>query len=422
VEGLLSGPDGRPEKPKKTSVVVLYNSIGEDWYERLKEIDPSTLPFKPEYPIHVATVKEEHEDVVKALRRAGYRARGVNLEDKLSVLERVLKRNRPDVIFNLVEHFHDDAGLEPAIAAMFDLYRIPYTGAAPFALELCLDKGVTKQVLQANGIPTPRFKILDEPKVPKRLNLNYPLMVKPTWEDASAGVTKDSVVHDPDQFAERLRRVFEEFEQPILVEEFIDGRELHVSVWGDDEPEMLPPVEFDFSNLPEGYPPLITYEMKWNPLNEAYHRVDTVCPAPLSKRELRKIEKVAINAYHATYCRDYARIDIRLKDNKPYVLEINPNPDLTDGVSFMDSAESAGYSFSQALAHIVELAAKRKPPPLPVRLPPQVATALQGQNTAEPGPSTSSPASDPVTEFLKRRDESFAAGEGSTEADERNTE
>ena len=360
----MSPPEEVRRSPK-TSVVVLYNQVGEDWYEKLKQVDPATLPFKPEYPIHVATVKEEYEDVARALRRAGYRARVLNLENDLRKLERLLKRSRPDVIVNLVEFFHDDAGLEPAVAGMFDLYRIPYTGSPPFALELCLDKALTKQILRVNGVPTPRFRLLYEPKVPERLGLGFPLIIKPTWEDASAGVNRDSVVRDADQLAERLPRLLQEFDQPMLVEEFIEGPELHVSVWGNETPEALPPIEFDFSQLPPGCPPIITYAAKWDPLDEVYHRVHTICPARLSKRVLRKVQRVAIRAYELTECRDYARLDIRLQGDKPYVLEVNPNPDLTDGVSFMESAEVAGHSFSEALARIVEFAAKRKPAPLP---------------------------------------------------------
>jgi D-alanine-D-alanine ligase len=356
-----------PGKPK--SVVVLYNQVGEDWYEKLQQVDPSTLPFEPEYPVHVPTVKEEYGEVARALRRAGYRARAVNLENDLRRLERVLKRNRPDVIFNLVEFFHDDAGLEAAIAGMYDVYRIAYTGAAPFALSLCQDKGLTKRALQDHGVPTPRFKVLYEPKLPKRLALRYPIIVKPVWEDASAGVSRDSVLYEPDRLEERVRHIYDEY-GAIIIEEFIDGRELHVSVWGNDPPEVLPPVEFDFSELPPEYPPIITYTAKWNPLSEIYHKVHTVCPASLPKRVLKKVEAVAIRAYQATECRDYARLDIRLKGDKPYVLEVNPNPDLTEGVSFMDSAEQAGYSFDEALAHIVELAGERRlAPEPPVQLP-----------------------------------------------------
>lgn len=351
--------DGASDR-KKMSVVVLYNHIGEDSYEHLKRIDPKELGFEPEYPIQVATITEEYEGIVRALRKAGYRARAVNLNDDLRKLERLLRRNRPDVIFNLVEFFHDDSALEPAIAAVFDLYRLAYTGATPFALSLCQDKGLTKQVLEAHRVPTPRFRLLDEPVVPRRLGLKYPLIVKPTWEDASAGVDKQSVVFDSEALQPRVSYVYEEFGCPILVEEFINGRELHVSVWGNDPPEMLPPVEFDFSKLPPEHPPIVSYEAKWDPLAEAYHRIDTVCPARLPKRLLRKVEKVAIKAYEVTECRDYARLDIRLKGNTPYVLEVNPNPDLTEGVSLMESAEVAGYSFSQALAWIVEFAAERR--------------------------------------------------------------
>jgi D-alanine-D-alanine ligase len=389
---------GQPAKPR--SVVVLYNQVGEDWYEKLQQIDPSTLPFEPEYPVHVPTVKEEYDDVARALRRAGYRARAVNLENDLRRLERVLKRNRPDVIFNLVEFFHDDAGLEGAVAGMFDLYRIAYTGSPPFALSLCLDKGLTKRVLQDHGVPTPRFKVLYEPQLPKRLGLRYPIIVKPAWEDASTGVSKDSVLYDGAQLEERVEHVYNEY-GAILLEEFIDGRELHVSVWGNDPPEVLPPVEFDFSELPTGYPPIITYSAKWNPLSEVYHKVHTVCPAPLPKQLLKKVEDVAIRAYLATECRDYARLDIRLKGNKPYVLEVNPNPDLTEGVSFMDSAEEAGYSFSEALARFVEFAATRRPTTTP--LTGQPGERRPGEDLAlfpkiEPPPTDPEPGPPPATE------------------------
>jgi D-alanine-D-alanine ligase len=357
----------RARKPRKKSVVVLYNHVGEDPYEKLKAVDPEKLGFKPQYPIHVASVKEEYEAVAKALRRGGYRARAVNLENDLKKLERLLRRSRPDVVFNLVEFFHDDSELETAVAAVFDLYRIPYTGSPPFALGLCLRKALTKRVLQDHGVPTPRFKVLYEPSLPERLGLRFPVIVKPEWEDASSGVHRDSVIRDPELLAGRVEFMFREYEA-VLIEEFIEGRELHVAVWGNDEPEMLPPVEFDFSKLPPDHPPIISYAVKWNPLDEVYHRVHTICPAPLSKRVLRRVEHVAIAAYEATECCDYARLDIRLQGNRPYVLEVNPNPDLTEGVSFMDSAERAGYTFPQALARIVEFAADRKPkyePPKP---------------------------------------------------------
>lgn len=345
---------------RKASVLVLYNHVGEDEYEQLRSIDPATLDFTPEYDIHVSTVAEEIAAVASALEKEGYRVRTVNLQERLSRLEHLLKRNPPDVIFNLVEFFNDDPGMEAYIAGLFELYRIPYTGAAPFSLSLCQRKGLAKQVLIANHVPTPRFRTLMQPKIPRRHGLHYPLIVKPAREDASSGVDKDSVVSAYPRLLERIEHLFKEFTPPILVEEFIEGRELHVAVLGNDPPKVLPPIEYDFSELPDESPAIITFDAKWNPLDESYHRVHSICPARLSKRTLRKVERVSLAAFRVLGCRDYARLDLRLDAREsPHVLEVNPNPDLTESVSFMEAAEKAGLSFSRTLATIVEYALSR---------------------------------------------------------------
>jgi len=169
------------------------------------------------------------------------------------------------------------------------------------------------------------------------------------------------VVYDYAGLTARLATVFKEFAPPIIVEEFIEGRELHVSVFGNDPPVVLPIIEFDFSEFPSEHPQIISYAAKWDPLDELYHRVHSVCPARLSKRAFKKVEAISLHAYRLTGCRDYARLDLRLdKKEHPYVLEVNPNPDLTEGVSFMESAEKAGISFHETLRQIVEFALKRK--------------------------------------------------------------
>ncbi len=344
-------------------VVVLFNHVDEDEYEKIRHVDPSTLGFEPEYDIHVATVMEEYGEVVKALRRAGFKARAVNLRDDIKVLQRLVRRP-PDVVFNMVEHFRDDPELESDVAGFLDLHRVPYTGSPPFALSLCRRKGLAKHVMLAQGVPTPRYRILLDPKIPRRHGLHYPLIVKPSREDASAGVERESVVYDYPGLMARIELVFEDYGPPILVEEFIEGRELHVAVWGNDEPEVLPVIEFDFSDLPADVPNIISYDAKWNPLKEEFHRVFTVCPARLSKRALRRVHQAALAAYHATGCRDYARLDLRLtKQDHPFVLEVNPNPDLTEGVSFMEAAEQEGYEFEDALRIITQLALERAPEP-----------------------------------------------------------
>lgn len=347
----------------KCSVAIVFNHVGEDEFEKLREVDPASLGFKPEYDIHVATVLEEYEEIRKALEREGYEASLLNVEDDVDRLIQLLK-NGPDVVFNLVEYFRENPKLEHMIAGLYELYQVPYTGAPPFALAMCQRKGGTKQLLLANGVPTPRFHLLFKPHLRTRHGLRYPLIVKPAREDASMGVHSSSVVSNQEQLFERIDHAFREFSPPILVEEFIDGRELHVAVLGNDPAEVLPILEYDFSELPPGIPPMITYAAKWEPLKEEFHRVHTICPAKLPKRVEGRVREKALQAYEITNCRDYARIDMRLsKDNKVYVLEVNPNPDLTEGVSFMESAEKAGLSFSETLRRIVEMARARSPRP-----------------------------------------------------------
>ncbi len=351
----------------RTSVVVLYNSVGDEGYDELRNVNPDTLGFTPEYDIAVSTVAEEYEAIIDGLRKARYQVRGVNLAEDIKHLERLVRRNPPDVVFNLVEGFHDDADLEPAIAGFLDLYRIPYTGAPPIALANCRRKGLMKQLLLANGVPTPKFLQLWTPKIAVRHGLHYPLIIKPAREDASAGVDERSVVYDRAELLAQLVRVFEEFDPPILVEEFIEGREFHVGIVGNDDPEVLPPLEYDFSEMPEDQPNVISYAAKWDPLAEVFHRVAAHCPADMTKRLEKKVRDVALRAYRVSGCRDYARLDLRVSaSNHVYVLEVNPNPDLTEGVSFMHSAEEAGYSFSKMLRTIVELARERAyVPPTP---------------------------------------------------------
>ena len=354
------------DKKKKISVAVVYNHAGEDFYEKLKEVDPESLGFEPEYKIDVATVSEEYEAIANALKNEGFKANLLNINEDIQILIDLLKKNPPDVVFNLVEFYRDDPGLEHLVAGLYSLYGVRFTGAQPFTLALCQRKGMTKQLLLANHVPTPRFKILTEPKLIRRHGLHYPIIVKPAREDASSGVEKGSVVYNLEQLHERIKKTFEEYDPPILLEEFIEGRELHVSVLGNDPPEVLPIIEFDFSELPDDYPKIISYDAKWNPLEESYHRVHSICPAKLSKRIEKKVKNAVLEAYKITGCTDYARLDLRLtKDNKVYVLEVNPNPDLTESVSFMESSENIGLSFGETLGKIVDCALKRPAPSIP---------------------------------------------------------
>ncbi|HTY63621.1 MAG TPA: ATP-grasp domain-containing protein [Acidobacteriota bacterium] len=346
----------------KKTVLVLFNQIEKDEYEAMRAIDPASLDFTPSYTIHVATIQEEYDAIVNALRAEGFEASCVNLRDDVSRLHKLVAQNPPDVIFNLVELFHNDLQREGAVAGFYELYRVRYTGASAFCLSLCRRKSLTKSVLLQYGLATPKFLTLENPVIKRNHGLRYPLIIKPSWQDGSAGVEACSVVYDYAHLKKQLESVYQRFQMPILVEEFIEGKELHISILGNNPPVALPVIEYDFSQLDADHPPVITYDVKWNPLALPYHCVHSLCPAQIDKKTEKMVMELALRAYAATYCRDYARVDLRLgNDGIPYILEVNPNPDLTEGVSFMESAEKAGISFSETLRRLVMFALERNP-------------------------------------------------------------
>ena len=348
---------------KQPTVAVLYNQTGADEYAQMREHSKPELDFSPEFRMDVATVDEEIASLVKGLQACGFDAYAVNVEDRFDLLYGVLSGRAPDVVFNLIEFFNDEPKQEFLVAGLYELMKIPFTGAPPYTLALCQRKASTKRILQAYGIRTPRFKLMEEGKLPRRHGLHYPLIVKPVREDASIGIDNAAVVADIAALQQRVEYVWTEFKQPALVEEFIEGRELNVSILGNAPPDILPIAEMDFSELPSHLHPIVSFEAKWDPHHEAFHKMYPKCPAELPKRVEKRVKEIALEAYSIMGCRDYARVDMRLnKQRQVFVLEVNPNPDLTEGVAFMESAEQAGLSFSEVLGRIVTFALARKNP------------------------------------------------------------
>lgn len=342
----------------KIRVTILYNEPYP--FDENTQIDEDSLSFEPFFDTKIPSPEEDIETIRLALEEQGFDTAAVNLKDKFTVLHRVLTRNRPDVIFNLVEVFNDSPWDEFKVAALYELLKIPFTGAPALTLGICQRKTLTKQILKANGIPTPRFKKFSKNNIPVRHSLRYPLIVKPSREDASTGIENESVVTNREDLMRRVEHIIEDYEQPALVEEYIDGRELNVSILGDAELVALPISEIDFSELPPHLHKIVSYQSKWDPSHEAYHTAFPICPADLPKATTRRAHQIALQAFTTMRCRDYARIDMRLsKDKKLYVLEVNPNPDLAPEVGFMRSAEEYGLKFGEALRKIVEFALAR---------------------------------------------------------------
>ncbi|MBX3007258.1 MAG: ATP-grasp domain-containing protein [Melioribacteraceae bacterium] len=343
-------------------VAIVYNESAPELYTPSSGKKVTDLEFEPYFGLDGVDPILEYEYMAESLRKIGYSAYTLNIKDNVDVFLEDLKNNKPDVIFNLVELYKDIPRLEATFTDLLELLEIPYTGATPSALSTSQNKTLTKRIISASGIRTPKFKFIRSLEKNFRIGLNYPLIVKPAFEDASVGIDNNSIVGNSRKLRERIEYVFRMFEQPALVEEFIVGRELNVAVFGDKRKRVLPISEIDFSSMPKHLHPIVSFQAKWDPHHEAYHKTLPICPAPLTNTQRLEAEKMAIGAVNLVGTRDYTRVDMRLskKDKKLYVLEVNPNPDLQEDAGFMRSAKYAGFSYRKTLKRIVDFAYARR--------------------------------------------------------------
>ncbi len=322
---------------------------------------PKPSPMQQMIDLSEVGVLEEMEDIKNALISLGFRTMMLNVDSEIDRLYTFLREERPDLVFNLVESVENEAILEMNVAGVYDLLKIPYTGAGPLALGTALNKPRVKDILTAHGIRTPRSQVfLPAARIVVDPALKFPLMVKPAREDASVGISDDSVVNSAADLRKKVRYIFEEFEQPALVEQYVDGRELNVAMLGNKPPIAMPISEIDFSGLTPGMHRIVSYEAKWMHGTIAYEGTRGVCPANLPAAVEARVKGLALRCFDLIGCRDYARVDFRLsKDNVPYVLEINPNPDISDDAGFARSARAHGLTFSETIGKIVESALQR---------------------------------------------------------------
>jgi len=345
---------------KKIKTAIVFNEPHPELYIKQGELNEKKLDFVPYFEVDNITPIEEYEIMAQKFKANGVNAYTLNIKDDVQSILKDIKKNKPDVIFNFVEIYKEDARHEMNIVGILELLRIPFTGAPSMALANCQSKIFTKRLLNSFGIKTPRFIIIK--KLPKhyRHRLKYPLIIKPAYEDASVGIENESIVENVEKLKERIEYILKYFAQPALVEEFIEGRELNVAILGDNEPAALPISEIDFTEMPDHLHNIVSYQAKWDPNHEAYHKTIPICPAKLPKRIEKKTKEIALKAFKAMGCRDYARVDMRLSKDHLYVLEVNPNPDLTQGAGFMRSAETSGLSYVETLKKIINLALERK--------------------------------------------------------------
>jgi len=301
----------------------------------------------------------EAKAVVKALRARKHQADLVPLGSDLFDFARKLTDYRPEAVFNLCEGFWGDARQEMNVAGLLEMLRLPFTGSRPLCLGLTQDKARTKDLLLQKGLPTPRYLLVRLGEhYPRLNNLNFPLIVKPRFEDASQGIDPASVVETSQAVLERIRYVHDVYRQGALVEEFIEGRELNVAILGDKALTVLPVSEIRFAeDLPRA---IVCFDGKWKPGSKAYQGSTPVCPAKLTAKQDLLVRDVALRAFKTLECRDYARVDIRLRDNTPFILEINANPDISPDAGLARAARVAGLSYPELIEKLLNLALERK--------------------------------------------------------------
>ena len=305
--------------------------------------------------------KTEH-DVTSSLRDMGHDIRIVGVKDDLTVIRRAVEEWKPHIVFNMMEHFHELGAFDHNVVSYLELLRVPYTGCNPRGLMLARDKALSKTLLASHRIPVPDFAVVRvgrKVKLPKRLA--FPLIVKSLTQEASIGIAQASVVDDAQRLEERVRFVHSSIGTDAIVERYVEGRELYVGIIGNQRLQVLPVWELQFSNMPDDSYHIATERVKWSYKYQQKYGIKQG-PAKLPDDLGAKARHLARRVYRTLDLSGYARIDFRMDDSgKMYVLEANPNPQLSYGEEFAESAEAAGLSYEAVLQRIINAGLQWRP-------------------------------------------------------------
>ena len=298
-----------------------------------------------------------------AVEGCGHTVELLAVHDVVEPLVNALHASPPDLVFNLAESFGGKSALESNVAGLLNLLGLRYTGSSPAGLLLAGDKSLTKKVLSFHGIRTPEFATVFRGAVDWAGDIAFPLIVKPPQEDASLGISSNSVVHDLRELFTRIDELQSEFQQPVLVEQFVEGREFYVGLLGNVNVEALPIIELDFSKFPSDRPRVASWEAKWGDESGGgaeFAGTQSIFPEGLDEGLASRMQQVARDCFQALRLRDYARIDMRVTDaGEIYVIEVNPNCYLERESEFARAARKSGLEYDALVGRIVDLAMAR---------------------------------------------------------------
>lgn len=319
--------------------------------------------------LHTKDAVDGEEDPVLgqiegALHANGHESRRIMVDNAVEPVVSALTSDRPELVINLAESFAGKSALESNVAALLNLVDLHYTGSSPAGLLVAGDKTLSKKVLRFHGIKTPEFATVYRGAVDWAGDIQFPLIVKPPQEDASLGITQRSIVHDVRELLEKIGEIQGEYQSPALAEQFIEGREYYVGVLGNQNARALPVIELDFSKFPADRPRIASWAAKWGDngdgKGEEFEGTESVFPEGLPDELRDRMQKVAVEAFHALRLRDYARIDMRVTDaGEVFVIEVNPNCYLEAKSEFARAAERDGIGYDALIGQIVDLASAR---------------------------------------------------------------
>ena len=296
-------------------------------------------------------------DIISTLREMGHSVETIALYDDLTPVRESILTWKPHLAFMMLEEFHGVAQYDHAIVSYLELMKQRYTGCNPRGLMLTHDKALSKKILNFHRIPTPGFVVYRRRrKIKPSARLNYPILVKSATEDASFGISQNSIVSNDAALVERVKFIHETVGTDALAEEFIEGRELYVGVIGNKQLRVFPVWEMFFRSKPDDVANIATARAKWNTRYQKKMGIETG-PAPdLTTDQVSQIERICKRVYRALNMSGYGRIDMRMKaDGQVYVIEANANPNLEFGEDLAESAEKSGISYEQLLTRVMNL-------------------------------------------------------------------
>jgi D-alanine-D-alanine ligase len=330
-----------------TRVTILYDRIEDDVFEEASARGEDTSEL---VPVHVA--------LGKALASRGHWVRKLAVSSDLERLCCLLAKDDSEVVFNVCDGVEGDTRSAARVAGILEFLGKPFTGSGSIAMALAGDKVVAKQVFRALGIATPEFRVVRHGELcGLDSELRFPVIVKPVDEDASVGITEESVVRDPRSLARRVARLHQEFSTDALVEEFIVGREVYAPILGNGSASIvLPLLEWPLRSG-HGFG---SWAAKWRPKHRDYQRCANVFAENIPEAVVERIRRDAVAAYRALKLTDYGRIDIRLDaDGTPWFLEVNPNPFFDEAAEMAQAASAVGLDYAALSDRVMEHALAR---------------------------------------------------------------